>query len=169
MTTMVQKETYRRGPFGQFAKWTFIGFNLLMAFWLVRAILAVSGYQPYSELEQVGFAIGVTIGFTLLFAIWGIVGLILAILVLATRGDRVVTEQPAGATRSFLFWRNAEEPDDAGAKADAIVARYLAQQNAQQAASATARAAMPAMPGGASLRAPPPRGPAAASFGKRKR
>ena len=50
----------QRSFFGKLIKWTFIGFNLLMLFWLVTGMMSASEVvsSASSDAEQAGAAIG---------------------------------------------------------------------------------------------------------------
>ena len=86
----VQLRKPKRGFFGNIFKWTFIIFNILMIVWLfaywgaVSEITSTSG----SEAEQVGAAIGATLGTGMLFSIWVFGDIILGLFVLFTRPSR---------------------------------------------------------------------------------
>jgi len=82
----VQLRKPTRSFFGKLVKWTFIIFNLLMAWWLLGGIgSALEGVEAMSEAEQAGAAIGTGIGAFLILAIWAFGDLILGLLVLFTR------------------------------------------------------------------------------------
>lgn len=82
----VQLRKLKRGFFGKVIKWTFVGFNALMALWLITGLGNVSqGYDRLSESEQAGAAIGTGIGVVLILSIWVIGSIILGMFVLFTR------------------------------------------------------------------------------------
>lgn len=82
----VQLRKPKRGFFGKLIKWTFIGFNILMAIWLIGGMgAATDGMDAMSEAERAGAAIGTGIGVALILGIWMIGDVILGLFVLLTR------------------------------------------------------------------------------------
>ena len=77
----------QRSFFGKLIKWIFIGFNLLMLFWLISGMMGASEVvsSASTEAEQAGAAIGTGIGMFLIFTLWAIGDIILGIFVLLTR------------------------------------------------------------------------------------
>jgi len=76
----------KRSFFGKIVKWGFIGFNILMAMWLIGGTgAATEGYDAMSEAEKVGTAIGTGIGVTLIFGVWVVGDIIIGLFVLFTR------------------------------------------------------------------------------------
>lgn len=77
----------QRSFFGKLIKWIFIGFNLLMLFWLISGMMGASEVvsSASSDAEQAGAAIGTGIGMFLIFTVWAIGDIILGIFVLLTR------------------------------------------------------------------------------------
>lgn len=76
----------KRGFFGTIFKWLFIAFNLLMIFWLISYFSSIGDMaKGGSDAEQVGTAIGATIGTGFLASIWVVGDIILGMLVLFTR------------------------------------------------------------------------------------
>lgn len=91
---VVQIETRKRGFFGALVKWTFILFNILMLVWLIGGMnAATEGMETMSGAEQVGAAIGTGIGAFMIMTIWTIGDVILGIMVLLTRGKRIIVTQ----------------------------------------------------------------------------
>jgi hypothetical protein len=125
MATVVSKEVRRRGLFGTLIKWTFIAFNAVMLYWVIGAIGAVSNIETHSTAEQVGHTIGATIGFSMILGIWTMGSIILGILVLLTRGDRVFVHERVGSTLD-----NGPEPSAASLNIDEMISRYA--QRAQR-------------------------------------
>ena len=78
----VQLRKPKRGFFGQIIKWSFIGFNILMAWWLVSGMATVT---QGTEAISVGGAIGAGIGAALILGIWVAGDIILGLLVVLTR------------------------------------------------------------------------------------
>jgi hypothetical protein len=64
----------KRTIFGKIIKYTFIGFNLLMLYWMVSGIGAVAETinASSSEANQAGVAIGTGLGAMMILFIWGI-------------------------------------------------------------------------------------------------
>jgi len=91
--SIIRTEKRERSIAGTLIKWAFIAFNLLMAVWVVGGLHAVSKIQTHSAAEQIGTGIGATIGVTALLVVWALGDLILGILVLVTRGDKVIIEE----------------------------------------------------------------------------
>jgi len=82
----VQLRKLKRGFFGKLFKWSFIGFNILMAIWLVSGMYsATEGIQALSGAEQAGAAIGTGIGAMLILGVWVVGDIILGLFVLFTR------------------------------------------------------------------------------------
>lgn len=82
----VQLRKPKRGFFGKLIKWSFIGFNILMAIWLIGGMgAATDGMDAMSEAERAGAAIGTGIGVALILGIWMIGDVILGLFVLLTR------------------------------------------------------------------------------------
>jgi hypothetical protein len=91
ITTHVRK----RGVFGKLFKWGFVLFNILMAIWFFGGLFSVGGQvaSETSTARQVGGAIGVTLGLTMVVGLWLVGDLILGVLALATRGKMISVEQ----------------------------------------------------------------------------
>jgi len=76
----------KRGFFGKLVKWSFIGFNVLMAIWLIAGMgAATEGMEAMSDAEKAGTAIGTGIGAAMILVIWVFGDIILGLLVLFTR------------------------------------------------------------------------------------
>ncbi len=76
----------QRTFFGKLIKWSFIGFNVLMAIWLFAGMnAATEGMSSMSSAQQAGTAIGTGIGAMLVLSIWVIGDIILGLFVLFTR------------------------------------------------------------------------------------
>jgi hypothetical protein len=85
---------YRRGALGHLCRWAFIGFNVLMAFWLVSGLFSASEVAgrysgPNAEAAAAGAAIGMTVGVMVILFIWAAGALILGMLSYFTRGEAV--------------------------------------------------------------------------------
>lgn len=102
MSSIVKTERYQRGPFGTLIKWAFVGFNLIMLVWIVGGLQSASTIEVHSEAERAGRAIGSAIGVASLLTLWVFGDIILGVLVLFTRGHKVVTEEVVG--RSISTW-----------------------------------------------------------------
>lgn len=82
----VQLRKAKRSFFGKLFKYSFILFNILMAFWLVGGMgEATKGMDAMDEAQKTGAAIGTGIGAMLVFSIWVIGDIILGLFVLFTR------------------------------------------------------------------------------------
>jgi hypothetical protein len=91
--TIVRTEKRERSFVGTLVKRIFIGFNLFMLVWIFGGLHAVSKLQTHTAAEQIGSAIGTTIGVTLLLTLWALGDLILGVLVLVTRGNKIIIEE----------------------------------------------------------------------------
>jgi len=135
---IVRTEKRERSVLGKVIKGIFVAFNLLMALWLVGGLHSASKIQTFSAAEQIGAGIGVTIGVTVLLILWAIGDLILGVLVLVTRGNKVIIEEsasPLGARPSAAL----SEPS----LDFTLVDQRIAQLKAEAAAPSTPRATMP--------------------------
>jgi hypothetical protein len=151
---IVRTEKRERSAIGKVIKWIFVAFNLLMAAWLVGGLYSVSKLQTFSAAEQIGAGIGATIGVAVLLVLWALGDLILGILVLVTRGKKVIVEEstsPLGARPSAAL----SEPQLDFARAD----QRIAQLKAEAALSASRATASSPRTTAASSAAP--------SFGRR--
>lgn len=82
----VQLRKPKRGFFGKLVKWGFIGFNILMAIWLVGGMgAATEGMEAMSEAEKAGAVIGTGLGAAMILSIWVIGDIILGLFVMFTR------------------------------------------------------------------------------------
>ncbi len=82
----VQLRKPKRGFFGKLIKYSFIGFNILMAIWLVGGMgAATEGMEAMSEAEKAGTAIGAGLGMAMIFGIWVFGDIVLGLFVLFTR------------------------------------------------------------------------------------
>jgi hypothetical protein len=91
--SVVRIEKRERSVAGKLIKWAFVGFNILMAVWMVGGLHAVSKIETHSAAEQIGSGVGAAVGFTMLLTLWALGDLILGILVLVTRGNKVIIEE----------------------------------------------------------------------------
>lgn len=82
----VQLRKPKRGFFGKLVKWSFIGFNILMAVWLIGGMgAATEGMDAMSEAERAGATIGTGIGAAMILGLWVVGDIILGLFVLFTR------------------------------------------------------------------------------------
>lgn len=82
----VQLRKLKRGFFGNLIKWSFIGFNILMAVWLIGGMgAATEGMEALSGAEKAGAAIGTGIGAAMIMGIWVFGDIILGLFMLFTR------------------------------------------------------------------------------------
>lgn len=119
MSTVVRTERRQRSPWGEFIKWVFVAFNVLMLLWLISALNAVSQFTAPSDAARVGHALGSVIGISMVLGLWVIGDVILGAFVLLTRGNKVVVEE------TFAGERLGEGPGISPAQADAMIARYM--------------------------------------------
>jgi hypothetical protein len=90
--TVIQREVRKRGLFGRLFKWAFIGFNLLMAVWLIGYWVSIGEMSAglTDEYEQAGAAIGATLGTGMIVGLWMAGAVILGLFVLLTRGQKIL-------------------------------------------------------------------------------
>ncbi len=95
MTKVVTTHIRKRGIFGKLFKWGFVLFNILMAIWFFGGLFSVGGQvaNESNTARQVGGAIGVTLGLSMVVGLWLVGDLILGVLALATRGKMISVEQ----------------------------------------------------------------------------
>lgn len=93
---VVQREYRKRGFFGKVAKFLFIAFNLLMLAWFVLTLTyVVQDHDPAAEnAVKAGEALAVLFGTTAFLVLWVLGDIILGLLVLLSRGQKImVTEE----------------------------------------------------------------------------
>lgn len=90
---IIRREKRKRGFFGWVFLLTFIAFNLIMVLWIGSYWAMLAERTSSSEAEQVGTAIGGTIGTGMLMALWAIGDIILGIFVLLSRGQKYIIEE----------------------------------------------------------------------------
>jgi hypothetical protein len=92
MTTI--REVRKRGFFGWIFLLIFLGFNALMALWLLTYWSNIGGaLSSGSEAGRAGAAIGVTIASGVIFFFWAAGAVITGLLALLTRGPRTYIEE----------------------------------------------------------------------------
>ena len=76
--------------FGKIVKWVFIGFNVLMLFWLIGGVGGGAEVMEgaTSEAERAGAAVGTGIGAFLIILIWALGDVILGMMYLFTRPEK---------------------------------------------------------------------------------
>jgi hypothetical protein len=139
--SIVRTEKRERSFAGKLIKFAFIAFNLLMAIWIIGGLHSVSKIQAHTAVEQIGTGIGAAIGITVILVLWALGDLILGILVLVTRGDKVIIEERSPAFSAF--------PSDSTTPSAYDLERIderIAQLKAQAAPSST-RTTVPSSPG----------------------
>ena len=79
-----------RSFFGKIVKWVFIGFNVLMLFWLIGGVGGGTEVMDSatSEAERAGAAVGTGIGAFLIILIWALGDVILGMMYLFTRPEK---------------------------------------------------------------------------------
>ncbi|WP_374679433.1 zinc ribbon domain-containing protein [Hymenobacter sp. J193] len=80
----------KRSVFGKFIKYVFIGFNLLMMYWLFAGVGAAADSMSTatSEAEKAGAAVGTGLGAFMILLIWFFGDVIIGALVFFTRAKR---------------------------------------------------------------------------------
>lgn len=98
MARVVRTEVRERGPFGKIVKWTFILFNVLMLVWMLSTCASAGEVmnQAQSDAEQAGTAIGATVASGMLLFLWTAGDVILGMMVLFTRGKKLIVEETVG-------------------------------------------------------------------------
>lgn len=88
----IQREIRKRSVFGKIVKWLFILFNILMVVWLFRYLgfLGEQVQTAASDAERAGTAIGGTIGVGFVIFFWACGSIILGIVTLLTRGQKIL-------------------------------------------------------------------------------
>ena len=88
----------RRSPFGRFAKWLFIAFQVLMILLMLGTCAAVGPFLSGADPEVVvGAGMFGAMALTTLWAIWPVGTLLLGLVVLLTRGrKRLIPAPPSG-------------------------------------------------------------------------
>jgi hypothetical protein len=83
----VQLRKPKRGIFGKLFKWTFILFNLIMAWWLIEGMSAATKAMEAttSGAEHAGAAVGTGLGAAIIIGLWVFGDIILGLFVLLTR------------------------------------------------------------------------------------
>jgi hypothetical protein len=137
----VRTEKRERSAAGKLIKWAFITFNVLMAAWIVGGLHSVSKIQAHSAAEQIGAGIGATIGVTIIVVLWALGDLILGILVLVTRGNKVIIEE---SISTFAHSANTSSAStfDLG-RVDERIAQLKAEASSSRTAVATSAPSSP--------------------------
>jgi hypothetical protein len=93
----IQREIRKRGFFGKLVKYSFIGFNLLMAYWVISYWFTVGEMLGGTEdaAARAGGAIGATLGTGTLLFFWVAGAIILGILTLLSRGQKIIVTEEA--------------------------------------------------------------------------
>ncbi|MBR0994163.1 hypothetical protein JQ580_25915 [Bradyrhizobium japonicum] len=125
MVEVIKTEKYQRGTFGTFIKWAFIAFNVVMLVWIIGGFHAASTIEVHSNAERAGRAIGSAIGVASLLTLWVFGDVILGVMVLFTRGTKVIVEKSIERT-SPLGAMSTSGGDFS--KADELIAQLKRQQ-----------------------------------------
>jgi hypothetical protein len=90
MEQQITQKKPQRSFFGKLIKWTFIGFNLLMLFWMIAGVGGATKQvaEATTEAEKAGGAIGTGLGAMMIIFIWVAGDVILGIFVLLTRAKK---------------------------------------------------------------------------------
>ena len=89
---IIRREVSDRTAFGKLVKWIFIGFNVLIIFWLFAGFGAISDSMENTanDAERAGAAIGSTIGMGMIIVLWALGDIILGMFVLFTRRKKII-------------------------------------------------------------------------------
>lgn len=142
--SIVRTEKRERSFAGKLIKGAFIAFNLLMAVWIVGGLYSVSKIQTHTAVEQIGTGVGAAIGVTVLLILWALGDIILGILVLVTRGDKVIIEEPSSTSRAYSSSSTSTSSFDLG-RIDERIAQMKAE--ASRPARTMVAASTPSAPG----------------------
>lgn len=95
MTRIIRREVRKRGFFGKVFKWTFVLFNLLMLWWLIAALVAVTPqvHEATSDAARTGAQVGALIGVSLVAMIWLAGAVVLGLFTMMTRGSVTIIEE----------------------------------------------------------------------------
>lgn len=90
MDNQTQLQKPKRSVFGKIIKWTFIGFNILMAIWFVGGMATASKgiSEATNDAEQAGAVIGTGLGAMMIIFLWVAGAVVLGIMTLLTRSKR---------------------------------------------------------------------------------
>ncbi len=90
MNNQTQLQKPKRSVFGKIIKYMFIGFNILMAIWLIGGMASASESisQTTNDAEQAGAVIGTGLGAMMIIFLWLAGAVILGIMTLLTRPKR---------------------------------------------------------------------------------
>lgn len=141
MSSIIHIEKRQRGPIGKIVKWVFVGFNVFMLIWIFRALSAVSQLELHSAAEWAGAAIGMAIGLGIIFIPWALGNVILGVLVLLTRGQKVLVQQTGAeklAHSSAAHVHVAAASEQSSLDAEALIARYIEKRQTAPAATVSA-------------------------------
>jgi uncharacterized membrane protein YhiD involved in acid resistance len=141
MSAIIHIEKRQRGPVGKVIKWIFAGFNVFMLIWLFRALSAVSQLELHSAAEWAGAALGMAIGLGIIFIPWALGNVILGILVLLTRGHKVLVQQTGAEPPAHSSAMQRHVPaalEQSSLDAEALIARYIEKRQTAPAATVPA-------------------------------
>jgi len=95
MAKTIRTEVRKRTLMGKIIKWSFICFNVLMLVWMLSTCAAVGDgiNNAHSDAEQAGTAIGGAMASGMQIFIWMAGDVILGILVLLTRGKKMLVDE----------------------------------------------------------------------------
>lgn len=93
MSMVVRREIRKRGFFGWVFLLIFLGFNALMAIWLISYWSLLGDIDAASDAEKAGAVIGGTIGTGFLLVFWALGSVITGLLALLTRGRKSIVEE----------------------------------------------------------------------------
>jgi hypothetical protein len=90
-------ESRQRSFVGKLFKWAFIGFNFLMLWWMGDYLVHISNVYSTagSDAGRAGASIGAFMGLSAIIMLWMLGDIILGLMVLFTRGKKIITERLA--------------------------------------------------------------------------
>jgi hypothetical protein len=100
-----------------------------MLAWIVSYISTVSGMKVHSTAEHAGKIIGSALGVGSLLTLWVVGDFILGLLVVFSRGDKVITEEVVGG----ISIARVETASDANFnRADELISQYKAEVDSRE-------------------------------------
>lgn len=102
----------KRGVFGTIIKWSFIGFNLLMLYWLIAGTSSAAETIATSEdeWEAAGATIGTGLGAMFILFIWIVGAFILGLLTYFTKAKPLMIQPQQRVVNNYMVHQPAPQP-----------------------------------------------------------